>query len=385
MASYRWSGFAGSEWPLDPADAREIAVCYAREYTRQFLEQSGSSLHEQSPELAGLIACWTQREADFDTVWHYAFGRVRQAVLDRQPIGMALEAAAVLGLRLLTSNQRTAFRLTLGAPVRAVWEEWLLPQARSVVARSGSGSVALELTNGRSRRSIEFKRDGRAWVTTGCERLPTFQSGDIKATFLPPPAIKVIGCGVLEPRWPRRPEGLVEELAEAVTVIREHAPQFAPWIGNVLRYIIPVRAPRGMIRSASGAEDPGVIEMSFGCAPVAIAEMLVHECAHQYYHLLSRVRAIDDGSDATLYYSPVRRTGRPIDKIVLAYHAFANVLLFYRACQRSGLRDRGYCESNARALLPQLRQLETALHATRALTDIGTSLWAPLAERIGDS
>ena len=110
--------------------------------------------------------------------------------------------------------------------------------------------------------------------------------------------------------------------------------------------------------------------------------MLVHECSHQYYHLLTRLGPVDDGSDTTLAYSPVKNTGRPISMILLAYHAFANVELFYRHCQAAGLEDEGYCANNQEGLKPQLEQLEQALSATDALTELGQALWEPLAERI---
>lgn len=123
--------------------------------------------------------------------------------------------------------------------------------------------------------------------------------------------------------------------------------------------------------------------MSFECDPIAVAEMLVHECAHHYFHLSSRLEPVDDGTDHSLYFSPVKNTGRPIDKILLAYHAFANVLIFYRTCLASDIQDHGYCRRNATELVPQLKQLESALRETTALTETGNSLWLPLAERTG--
>src|SRR6266852_5178334 len=110
--------------------------------------------------------------------------------------------------------------------------------------------------------------------------------------------------------------------------------------------------------------------------------MLVHEATHLYFHLLCSVGNVDDSSDSTLYYSPIKRQGRPIRAILLAYHAFANVVLFYRLCQEKGLSDDGYCRQQENDLLPQLKQLEASLHTTRALTPLGLALWEPLAERV---
>jgi hypothetical protein len=60
----------------------------------------------------------------------------------------------------------------------------------------------------------------------------------------------------------------------------------------------------------------------------------------------------------------------------------ANVLLCYRQCCKSGLRDGGYIRRQERELLPQLDQLESPLRHTRGLTALGKALWEPLAERI---
>jgi len=43
------------------------------------------------------------------------------------------------------------------------------------------------------------------------------------------------------------------------------------------------------------------------------------------------------GATSRLYYSAGVRRDRPLDRILLAYHAFANVLLMYRDVLRGGL------------------------------------------------
>jgi HEXXH motif-containing protein len=98
--------------------------------------------------------------------------------------------------------------------------------------------------------------------------------------------------------------------------------------------------------------------------------------------LLNRLGEFDDGSDPALYYSPIRHTGRPIRWILIAYHAFANVLLFYRCCAANGLDKDPYCRLNEKVLVPQLEQLEGALRKSRALTPLGRALWEPLAAKI---
>ena len=157
------------------------------------------------------------------------------------------------------------------------------------------------------------------------------------------------------------------------------------WIGYVLRDLIPLPDRSGMHNSGSEYLLPGVICVSNQNDPWALAEMLVHEATHQYLYILNRLGPLDDGTDQTLYFSPIRNMGRPIHFIVVAYHAFGNVLLFYRTVRDAISADR---EAGARIhrrveeLDPQLAGLEHALQTTKALTPLGRALWEPLYEEV---
>lgn len=123
--------------------------------------------------------------------------------------------------------------------------------------------------------------------------------------------------------------------------------------------------------------------MSIRNGPVPLAEMLVHETTHQYYYLLTRMGPVDDGSDAELYFSPAKQRGRPIHYILIAYHAFANVLLFSQRCLANGYDDPdGYLQRNVLALTEWMRHFEAALGTTKALTPLGEALWRPLAREL---
>jgi HEXXH motif-containing protein len=77
--------------------------------------------------------------------------------------------------------------------------------------------------------------------------------------------------------------------------------------------------------------------------------------------------------------------GRPILYIVFAYHAFANVLLFYRMLRAAGVTQAASgvdLDLQIKTLEQQLLTIEEALRSTRALTAIGRALWLPLAREI---
>jgi HEXXH motif-containing protein len=176
---------------------------------------------------------------------------------------------------------------------------------------------------------------------------------------------------------------LPSQYAAAFEIMRSGAPEYIRWVDNAVPFVIPLRAHGAQITSGSSKADPGSCHISSASNPIALAEMLIHEATHQYYHLLTRVAAVHDGTDKYLYYSPVKRRGRPVPYILLAYHAFANVLLFTRACVDAGIDDPNhYLGANEAELVPQLAQLDDALSRTTSLTTAGRALWRPLADRI---
>jgi HEXXH motif-containing protein len=153
-----------------------------------------------------------------------------------------------------------------------------------------------------------------------------------------------------------------------------------------LAFIIPLKGKAGTINSGSSQDAPSMAHLSFNDDATELAEMLVHEGSHQYFYLATRIGPVDDGSDSTMYYSPIKARGRPLHYILLAYHAFANVELFYRDCLAGGYEGvNGYVVRNSATLRAQLDQLEDVLAATTALTPLGEGLWQPLAKRLGES
>jgi HEXXH motif-containing protein len=73
---------------------------------------------------------------------------------------------------------------------------------------------------------------------------------------------------------------------------------------------------------------------------------------------------------------------RPLSRILIAYHASANVLLLYRRLIASGLEDEGYCANGEARLRSILDVLEAPLRDNPALTPLGQALCQPLMERI---
>jgi HEXXH motif-containing protein len=160
------------------------------------------------------------------------------------------------------------------------------------------------------------------------------------------------------------------------------APRFQPWIADLLRQIVFTDPGANQMESGSCRSLPGFVHVAHN-GPIQLAEMLVHELSHQHYYLATRLGPVDDGSDTGLYWSPVKRAERPIAAILIAYHAFANILLMLREAGAARPAESEAWAANEAEIIDQLLTLERPLRATRALTELGRGLFEPLSAAIG--
>lgn len=80
----------------------------------------------------------------------------------------------------------------------------------------------------------------------------------------------------------------------------------------------------------------------------AIREMLVHEASHQIYNLTIAPTDVCR-PDAPAVYSVLKRTFRPLERVVFALHATANIAAFYATSPTGGgwARDRALADHAA--------------------------------------
>ena len=381
-----YRGFACPQEGLDEPFAHQIAVVYAREYARRFLGRFGEELERKGRGLTGLIAAWLGQDqnsenGDFEAVWDPAFGELPQEVLSAGGLRV-LQRAAALGLRLHECGWHKDFELQLPPGTRLRWGPWLLPEAEWIGVSRAGGRFLVEMRCNGAAAKARFWKSGTAWKAEGAAPLPQIAAQGRHFKIMLPPALGTMAPELRAIAADEFPTNAAEALRKACSILRQHASPYWSWCSRVVRWILPTHAVDSAIRSAHSKEQPGVVQMSICTAPAAVGEMLVHEGSHFYFHIVDRLGPLHDGSDQNLYYSPVRRMGRPIYFILMAYHAFANVLLYYRLCQTSGLRDGGYCRKQEEDLRPQLEQLESALKKTSALTPAGKALWRSLSQRI---
>lgn len=174
-------------------------------------------------------------------------------------------------------------------------------------------------------------------------------------------------------------ESFATRVQAAMDLIDNRAPVFSSWINRVTRQLTPLTCTNPeTANSGSSAFNPGCIQVSNTPSIMTMAEMLVHESSHQYLYVLRAYDPLVDPQHSALYFSPFRGCDRPLFFILVAYHAFVNVLLFYKQllAQQKNASD-GALRAITQ-LTENLNTLEEALSKNENLTNTGSALFLEL-------
>ncbi len=377
-------GFSCPQNAFDDDLLAGVTVEYAQGVVERFIRRYGVQLAERGGT-ARLFNEWLQLDLGFDQAWEPVFGTLGEILQNRSKIDI-YEASARLALLIQEQGTPGEWRMRLNGPANLRWNRWQLDaDVIELGVWSNGVDATIETLNktGDARAYTASRRDGY-WTVTNATRHPQVDFEHRASTLLRGSGIRSAEFSFLEEDVAdaQGDQQLVDRFAEAAALLRLYAPEYLRWVDRVMRYIIPLKGGSNRIVSGSTRGQSGVSHISVDAGAAEIAEMLVHELAHHYYYLITRLQPVHDGSDENLYYSPIKQRGRPIYFIHLAYHAFANVLLLGEKCRRSGYDPDGYFANNERTLVPQLAKLEEALRTTHSLTPVGFALWEPLSERV---
>lgn len=375
--------FSGPQLPMAGDLPEYIVAQHGAALLKLFLQFHHTILEARNPALVAFLEQAAQEDITFGTCWRPSFGLLETYLQQGVTDPATLERLAVsLAWDLAITGSRGSWSSSV-APMNALLaDERLLPPAQRLAVDTDGDTLqvnldgqpldfTLPLKAGSEDRAdipagIYPRVDGALLLTGGMERSYSYR--EIAKSVLPESDIGQA----------------VEKHREGMALLRRYAPEYARWVSRVVHSVIPLQNGNGRINSGSSRSEPGVIHATIDCGAEGYAEMLVHEATHQYYYILRRMGALEDGSDPTLYYSPVKQTGRPIAMILLAYHAFANVVLMGRRISAAGYSNaRRYFPQNDDFLMPILQQLREGLVTTTALTELGTALWEPLDLQLG--
>lgn len=389
-------GFACPQAELNRAVLDLLVVDHCRQVLLAFLDRHGEDVAASSSRLTDVLARWAAHGDGFEAAWSLAFGDMHAALVIPTEVDVTRVAAAV-GLRLNGEGTTGMWEARLNEPAAFRFGRWLLPRASAIRVESTKDTVDVELKTLNGTSVVAFRRGRDGWSASNGIELPIVDRAGVCFSISP--------ASALTPEAGRRLLDAdaysfdISEVAddvswhrvceESVDLLSEAAPEYVPWVGAVLRDLVPLQARPRVFNSGSDRYSPGVVCLSNQPYRWVLAEMLVHECTHQYMNIVTRLGSIDDGTDHELHFSPFRNKDRPIMFLVVAYHAFANVLLFYRSARARGMvpepipgQEEAFTNREA-TLARQLEQIEGPLAVSTALTPIGRALWEPLRGLVG--
>jgi hypothetical protein len=359
--------------------AQTIASEYARSVLGLFVERFAQVLSKHG--LDDLFSRLLHADLPFALAWSADLGNLYK-VTRLGDEDQAMKNAAAFALMAGAKGFGGEWQLELSKATKFFWDDWVLPDCDKLKVISSAANASIKLSLDGEQTQIFFARDLDGWkcqTPARAVRLPSFGSGKHRIVLLPRYAAGVfqdVDAVALD----TFPPTVMKVLTQALDLLEEHLPHYFDWVVRIIRRVVVLHSGPNVLHSGSPDCQYGTILISDNSRALSVAEMLIHEASHQYLELLNKLGPTVDPGHTELYYSPAKRCDRPLHKILLAYHAFANVMLFYRGVAACGLADSRSAKFQ-NLLNDELRQLEQPLLENDAILPIGRALVEPLIER----
>lgn len=219
-----------------------------------------------------------------------------------------------------------------------------------------------------------FHRPAGAWMRSNGTPSRTFQLADRSVPILRQGDL-TLSMEPSEknepPRYP--PEEVVRTFEEAAALMAAASPEYTAWVAHVLRAVEVVETDGTKVESGSNPSKPGSISFTYPLRADHLATLLVHEAAHQYLHQYHAALPVVDVNDTRRYFSPFRRTERPLYGILLAFHAAVNILVFIdRALPLC--EDSGFLTDERKELRQAIDQMLPPMRDAPGLTATGREI-----------
>lgn len=372
-------GFACPHERFDEGVFSRLVREYAQTLASLVLDRYGEGVVDDSDCLNavfGLPSCTSYR-----AFWSPALGHCLAALRTED-----LKAAQRgLGESLLNAARHGLpghWRIDFAEPSSFTWGFSLLPAADRLEVHSTGCDISIRVDNTARSYTFEFKRPdaSKEWAGDTGREIAHIERGDLNVMVLSDSNLRELRLPI--PAFPALDQVSTTQTArllDCMDFVAEHAPQYTGWIERVQAQLVLLRSEEGRIQSGNFAGYFGYTYATDLDDPLKMGEMLIHESCHQYFNVLARLGDLVE-DDGRLFYSPVVRTERPADRILLAYHAFANVELFYRICADAGINI-DQCTRALTCTVPDVNALERILTSEVQLTSLGTSIFQPLRER----
>jgi HEXXH motif-containing protein len=352
-----------------------ILASNARDYVVGLLRRRGEQIERSSSGLVPLLQSVIDEPSSWDLGLAFPWPIVVSGLSGEEP-DAALVAAKVAG-HVHGCGRTSPWRAQFSRPRALRIGRHITPQIAALTvegdfieyqtAAGATTRTTLAAAAGmRSLGQVVVDGERRLWLADGEDRDAMQLDGDWPFTSMS-----------LEHR--------VQELSSAVEFVRRHAPEYLSWFGDAIRVVASWVGGDQVLKSGSLPGNQGLIYISSPLPVARLAESLVHEAAHQYFQTAETVdRFTGMAADERMYWSPYASTHRHLDRILFAFHAFANVTAFYQQVLRGQIDDglRAHSERTLAFHRPNLDTFRGYLESSDELTPAGRALFRTVNARI---
>ncbi|KMN83652.1 hypothetical protein VK98_01490 [Chromobacterium sp. LK11] len=358
---------ASAACPGDPDGLALLESCAAQAWRRSlraFLERLAPAIALPAGAARALSAM-AEAEPDFERWWHPSLGALAQA--ERQPrAGFLLACALEIAWHAHQSGVAGEWRAHWN-PARALTLPDRIADVRALCVAADGWRLNLSAAGADGAR-LALSIESRPWG--GADRSPALAAYPART-----PDDRQQAAGDPDAEAGRA-------LAAGLALIEQGAPAYGPWVRRLVRQVRPLRRSGGQVSSWSSLHYPGLVSMTLFASPLDMAETLVHEASHQHFHLLDRLFPLSERGAEEWLYSPVKRRRRPAAMLLLAYHAFGNVALFFDALRRNGRLAEADWRHHMADLNDWLPRMAAELERARSLSPAGRRFLDALQRRL---
>jgi HEXXH motif-containing protein len=229
-------------------------------------------------------------------VWDASFGQVYGTLLADDADNVA-PCAAALGLRLHECCYPGEWALQGNTPSRFRFGRWVLPPANAVRVSASASQLSISVCGRAGWDHYTFQRGEEDWEGADVFRLPVLNEDAIRLRVFDSGQVTSAATRLVERLGFNELNGSKEDVTTATLesaavcsaglgLIRECSELYLPWVARVLRNLVLLPPTPGITYTGSDKTSPGAICLSKVNDRVAVAEILVHEATHQYFHIL---------------------------------------------------------------------------------------------------
>ena len=363
-----------------------VAVESARTTIRAFVSEAPPLISRRSHGLVDFLNdCVETQTLTLPMAWHFSVGNIAHNLGRAERHPNLLNSAASLSAHLMSSGVAGSWQANLCSPQRLLWGNYLLPTADGILVESDGETAKLQITYEGCQRVFKLRRTNFDWNGQAMPSiLRQFGGPGGRIVIMVPDAVEPVEFDGSFPPAISPTKEMTETCQAALEFTQHVAPEYVNWITRLMRHVVLLADSGPIIQSCSTVRDPGLSYLSYSTQPASIAEMLIHEVSHQYFHLLWRIGPLVDLSDDKLYYSPLKKTGRRLDRILLGYHAFGNVVLFYRSCAAKVTLDETKFTRSVKQIGLVVEAMDQSLRDNPNLTALGRAIYEPISHRLAE-